>query len=63
MAKYNNFEATTKDGALIIKTDKSNFTLFKQIFLTQGWKVEAGEGNTLYLYNEKEERAELSWEE
>lgn len=63
MAKYNNFEATTKDDALIIKTDKSNFTTIKQVFLAQGWMIEAGEGNTLYLYNEEGERAELSWKE
>ena len=63
MTKYNNFEATTKDDDLIIKANKNSFTTIKHVFLAQGWKVEAGEGNTLYLYNEKGERAELSWEE
>ena len=63
MAKYNNFEAIKTNDALILKTDKSNFTTIKQVFLAQGWMIEAGEGNTLYLYNEEGERAELSWEE
>lgn len=61
--KYNNFEAEVGNDVLKIKTDKNNFTTIKQLFLIQGWKIEAGERNILYLYNEEGKRAELSWEE